>query len=52
MKIYKSPANHLYDYIDSIELVKHFAKMKHLSIVGNIDVSDINVDYLIITWRH
>lgn len=52
VKVYKSPANHLYDYIDSIELVKHFAKMKHLSIVGNIDVSDINVDYLIITWRH
>lgn len=52
VKVYKSPANHLYDYIDSIELVKHFAKMKHLSIIGNIDVSDINVDYLIITWRH
>lgn len=52
VKVYKSPANHLYDYIDSIELVKHFAKMKHLSIVGNIDVSDINIDYLIITWRH
>lgn len=52
VNVYKSPANHLYDYIDSIEFVKHFAKMKHLSIVGNIDVSDINVDYLIITWRH
>ena len=52
VKVYKSPANHLYDYIDSIELIKYFAKMKHLSIVGNIDVSDINVDYLIITWRH